>query len=219
MHHDDAQEIPIGIRVQVMTKKGPALPTMASDLDFLLMANSWQTHADTYKLAADELVKTATADPASVIRGDFILPIAFLYRHYLELMLKSLLHGGMSLGKVSPPNDVLEGHNLHKLWNETDKLLALMCTSADDAQIKAAQRLILEYHSVDKTSCAFRYPHKTDGTRFLRALPTSGRLPGQLRSLNVSGPRDDIASVHDFLDLIANTLNAEFDGYLEDNAL
>lgn len=193
------------------------MPVGTTPLDFVLLVNSWQLQAISYKTAADKLVEDVMAAASPVNRGDFLFPVGFLYRHYLELMLKNLVRGGASLGKISKPKDALEDHNLHKLWNNAKTLLDDICDPADQKVIKSTKRLVLQYHAVDSSSCAFRYPERNNGGQFLDSLPTSGNLVRQLRNLDLAGLRNDIHESHEFLDRICDLLNASFDDLIDVN--
>lgn len=175
-------------------------------------------HATFYKSAADKLVEVASADAAVAARGDFLFPAAFLYRHYLELMLKNLVGGGRAARKLTVNDRVLEEHNLHKLWNKAKELLDTFCSAEDEPAVRFAESVVLGYHTVDESSCNFRYPVQKDGKPPLEALPPSGRLADQLRGLNLSGLQSDIEKTHQLFDNASDWLNALFDGLIDDDA-
>ena len=73
-------------------KKGDVLVTNDGDATFLVRTSSgqeWETYVAAYKMAADMLVER-THDMTLSINW-LVFPIWYLYRHYFELRLKSLI--------------------------------------------------------------------------------------------------------------------------------
>lgn len=110
----------------------------------------WYFFLNGYKDAADFLVthaiKEGLGDPRKLL-----YPIMFLYRHYLELALKSLIREH----KTYPPI-----HELDKLWRICLSLIREKSPSAsNNDEINHTTRLIEEFCKVDSRSAlAFRYP-------------------------------------------------------------
>ena len=126
-----------------------------------------------FQRAADMIVDSAKSDVCN--SDDLFFPIAYLYRHHLELMLKELVRLGMRIGAIDAPvdlpapsssccghiakapKDALSEHNLHKLWNEVKKLIKAQWPDSKDGDLKSAESVILEFHKLDRTGQAFRY--------------------------------------------------------------
>ncbi|MGO8943323.1 MAG: hypothetical protein ACLQJ7_06580 [Syntrophobacteraceae bacterium] len=110
----------------------------------------WYFFLNGYKNAADFLVTHAIEEGAGDPRK-LLYPIMFLYRHYLELALKSLIREH----KTFPPI-----HELDKLWGICLSLLGEISPGAsDNDEIQHTTRLIEEFCKVDpKSALAFRYP-------------------------------------------------------------
>lgn len=84
-----------------------------------------------------------------------ILPVLFLFRHYIELELKGMiLHKGGTLKEID---------NTHGIVN----LLNLLEKKAKIPRIsELTKKFIKELHELDSTSQGFRYPYEKNGKRF-----------------------------------------------------
>src|SRR5687768_7210692 len=99
-----------------LPKKGDSLIAEAGDPKTLfadLLTGNWASYADGYKTAADKLVDMLEGNaPEDVL----ILPIIFMYRHYLELKLKYLIGALDVLSETQMPPAQFMTHNLPTLW-------------------------------------------------------------------------------------------------------
>src|SRR5947209_4225244 len=107
--------------------------------DKLFINNQWRQHLDiaesyqylgykragfmsystAYKLAADRLVQTLHINSSPDIYLDaLVLPIVFLYRHYVELTLKDLVSDGNEKFGNPPIDFTKYGHRIDQWWNE-----------------------------------------------------------------------------------------------------
>ncbi len=131
--------------------------------------NDWDLYCIGYWRAADALVDhlTQTRNP-SVLRPyaayweSQAYAILFLYRHYLELRLKELFLGcGGDLAAVN------RQHRLLKIWQAVRKQEEATIREAHPAEVIAdleiAERIIVEFDTLDKDSQAFRYPKDREG--------------------------------------------------------
>jgi hypothetical protein len=196
----------------------PTMPPNTSPFDFLQLVNSWPLQAKAYKACADKLVEVAAATPTLYSSGNYLLPVAFLYRHYLELMLKGLLWSGVQLEKIEVSRKILKEHYLGKIWTKSSALLADVLDTEDHASIDAAGILVREYDEIDESSAEFRYPRRKDGTLSLSSLPSSGTLVNQLKHLNLSGMKSNIEDVHKIFDRANEILDAIADGMFTPSA-
>ena len=141
--------------------------TLFSDL----IAGNWYFYAQGYKRAADILVDTTHGEPWD---DSLILPIVFLYRHFVELKLKDIILALDHLGGTTM--EKLGTHDLIPLWNYLkDHLNCIRHEIVDKEIIPALDKLIAELSNLDPDSFHFRYAHDK---KFLNAMP----LP---RSLNM----------------------------------
>ena len=130
---------------------------------------NWYPYVAGYKDAADKVIN-ATKDEYF---DSLVYPIMFLYRHYLEIMLKQLLwefrsfhliienyHGNMEYGTgYSEKDDPILKHDLIKIWKELRKLIEKAWSDEEDLSFLANVELrVREFHAIDQGSFAFRYP-------------------------------------------------------------
>lgn len=142
-----------------------------------------------FKRAGDLIV--AAAQTEGQYADDLLFPVAHLYRHHLELMLKELVHLGLGLGSLRGCEDILGDHNLHKLWNKAKQLIKEVCPDSPDDDLKAAEKMILEFHKLDPTSQAFRYARDRGGKPHLQDAP---------RSIDLENLKRNVDAVSNFLD-------------------
>ena len=106
-----------------------------------------------YKEAGDRLVQ-------SLLENDryldlVIFPTVFLYRQYLELRLKQLL---IESSRLLEKSFVLpKRHRLDALWYECKSLLKQIEPKVADQEVAALEACIVEFHTIDPISMAFRY--------------------------------------------------------------
>jgi hypothetical protein len=90
-----------------------------------------------------------------------IFPIAFLYRHHVELSLKDLVRVAHYL--VAGQKPAGGSHPLIPLWEELKKLLADLGELPPTADLEGLEAYINQLETVDKQSQAFRYPKSRKG--------------------------------------------------------
>ena len=128
----------------------------------------WNLYATAYKDGADALVeRTITARHQLDI---LVYPIAFLYRHYLELRLKQLISAGTELVQGKLPEKWPSGHNIDWLWGFCRKLLEEIFPEGEQADLDATEDCIRQFSAVDAGSMAFRYPEDKEGKPYLDKL-------------------------------------------------
>lgn len=121
----------------------------------------WYRYASAYKEAADRFVELLREDDDTYERNMFGPPMMFLYRHSIELHLKSLLLAAGQL--LDDPQTVPPEHYLWKLWVRVRKLILRVADSGEDEWVRRADQIIKEFDQLDPTSFAFRYPTARDG--------------------------------------------------------
>jgi hypothetical protein len=122
--------------------------------------------AEKYKEAADTLA--AAAVKGEVILDRAILPIAFLYRHVLELLIKDIIFTSRRIEEDG--NNYPRQHNLEKLWTEAMRLLKKHYGKETPKELDYMQHIIDEFHDHDPLSFSFRYPTDNEGK------PTQGNF-------------------------------------------
>ena len=128
--------------------------------------NSWGLYADGYKEAADVLCERVfeTGRHADL----FIYPIAFLYRHYLELRIKEIIIAGRALLDQTP--DFEHVHKLDVLWCSCRKILEEVWPGSPRNDLDAVEDCVRQFSQVDRESMSFRYPVTKDGNATLPNL-------------------------------------------------
>lgn len=135
------------------------------------MPENWSIFTGEYQeavnLIVDFMVKTRK-------RNFMVFPVIFLFRHYIELMLKEIIVNNWEYLGVSRPFP--KGHDIYRLWGicrkalqETDKLVDQgFARSKDYAEqtVKAYDALeadLNKFAEIDPDSEHFRYPVDTKG--------------------------------------------------------
>jgi hypothetical protein len=124
-------------------------------------AEHWYRYAITYKEAGDRLAELVDT---TYRRNMLVGPMMFLYRHAIELHLKSLLLDAGEL--LDDPQTVPQKHYLLKLWLKVRAML-LQIDSRESEWILRADNVIKQFDDLDPSSMSFRYPANGDGTPLL----------------------------------------------------
>ena len=131
----------------------------------------WESYLSSYKKVAHYLTQYSN----NLNIGDKIYPIAFLYRHYLEILLKEILFillACLYLGVVDKEEfdkksiDKRNVHNLLKIWNEIKKYWRELRGSdniLDEQDFRNFEINLQEFHELDPKAEAFRYPITRQG--------------------------------------------------------
>lgn len=142
-----------------------------------------------FQRAADMIVHAAQSDDRNP--DDLLFPVAYLYRHHLELMLKHLVRLGVRVGALDGCNNILGNHNLQKLWNKGKQLIMQVLPDSPDDHLSAVEHVILEFHKRDPTGQAFRYAHDSRGVPHLQGGP---------ETVNLGNLKVTVDAVSSFLD-------------------
>lgn len=120
-----------------------------------LLGDRWAVYATGYKDAADILVEHIMTKQ---YHQDFLVyPIMFMYRQYLELMVKNLIRRAWILLDEKESDD-LGGHDIKRYWELCQKLLNRVAPGDSVEALNHIGRLIREFCEYDPSSFAFRYP-------------------------------------------------------------
>jgi hypothetical protein len=126
----------------------------------------WTAHAEGYKKAADLLVEQTKQD---MVGQDYVIyPVGFLYRHSLELYLKSLIMVGQQLRGKNPRFP--KHHELWELWQEARAVLEDTWPNDPKADLDNVEVRIRQFVDVDPFSEAFRYPSARNGKESLSQM-------------------------------------------------
>jgi hypothetical protein len=126
-------------------------------------------YATGYKIAADAVVERVEAREASADTVGYA--VCFLYRHYVELMLKGLINVGAMLDNKKP--DYPKNHEIDALWRECRPLIERAYPEGEKADTDAVEQCINELASMDPSGQAFRFAEDKFGKR---ALPRVAQI-------------------------------------------
>lgn len=137
---------------------------------------SQHIYAEAYYHAARTLTRSLRRMRWGRLRRDAgIIPILFLWRHHLEISLKSIIVAISEYRDETCPS-IESCHNLVTLWSLAKEGLAELVL--DDPELSSVERAVESFAAVDPTSQAFRYPKLRGGRR---AAPGLGHVdPRQL---------------------------------------
>ncbi len=124
-------------------------------------------HATAFKEAAEVVLDKCEGDGDRPKNDIFIFPVMYLYRHGIELNLKSIINVGVGLEffEKDAVEEDLKLHNLAKLWNHARRLLLHRWSTSDPEPLKATEAVINELHQSDPNGQVFRYAADKDGKR------------------------------------------------------
>jgi hypothetical protein len=158
----------------------PNSPTWAA-LDWLAaplkISDSFLARA--FKEAGDKIIKDLARSNTREHGEKFFHPIAFLYRHSLELKMKEVVRLGIELELIpcdEKASAILKDHNLHQLWNLAKKAIKAFWPKGPEDEINNAEKIILAFHEIDSAGQALRYTKDNSGKSYLDNLPESVHL-------------------------------------------
>lgn len=120
--------------------------------------DQWYSFGTSYRLAADALAAAIEQRPGTA--NVLTLPLIYLYRHYIELRLKSLLLDAGEL--LDDPQQVPPAHYLVTLWHRVRSLLLKVDRSSEGPWLERADAVIHQFDALDDGSFSFRYPVDKD---------------------------------------------------------
>lgn len=138
-------------------------------------------YAEAFKEAGDKIIDELEREKSPKHPDMYFFPIAFLYRHCLELQIKSIMRLGIQLRLIRDNEElskILAGHNLHLLWGKAKAVIMKYWPNGDEKDIKAAECIILDFHSIDKTGQNLRYSKDKAGNETVKHMPGSVQLLG-----------------------------------------
>ena len=142
-------------------------------------------YASSYKESGDIIVASVEN---GVAPDSVSYAVLYLYRHYMELMLKGLIDVGNKLetGVGGFPKG---HHRLKDLWNQCRPLLEAAYPEGEKSETDAVEKCLIELHTMDPTGESFRFGEDKRGN------PTFSSGP----QLNLSNLRDVMKRIGGFL--------------------
>ncbi len=125
-------------------------------------AGDWENYAEGYRSAAFHLMDQLASEGGRTLGAAIRYPIVYLFRHSIEVYLKSIhREAAQLLDNLSNPDTV---HDLTKLWTELRPLVEEIWPDGDRKDLDNVGRLIAEISILDPASYSFRYPTAKNGT-------------------------------------------------------
>lgn len=108
-----------------------------------------------YKYSADLIVKNALESKDIGILDTCVYPVIFLYRQYIELMVK-YIYIEYSTKEVNSINDV--GHDIKEIWKRDKEIVLNRVNGFVEEVLDAIGDYIDQFHIKDQNSFNFRFP-------------------------------------------------------------
>lgn len=127
-----------------------------------------------FKIAADHIIEHLKTGQSFGHPDGLFMPIAYLYRHSLELQLKHLVRLGLAAFLVEDSAEIqrdLGRHDLLKLWCHGRAAIEKRWPDDDKIVINNTQALIRDFQMIDKSGQNLRY------TRDSQDRPTALKYP------------------------------------------
>ncbi|HUU17525.1 MAG TPA: hypothetical protein VMW72_10270 [Sedimentisphaerales bacterium] len=126
----------------------------------------WYVYIEGYKRAAKVLVEQVKKNRSDL--DVLVYPIVFLYRQYMELLLKSIISNGRKL--LDQSGEFPKHHRLDKLWVEARRILEEVYKGDPREELDEIQDYINQFCGKDPIGSAFRYPTNLEGKKSLPGL-------------------------------------------------
>lgn len=169
--------------------------------------HAYGVHADEsgvswhYLRCADMAIWAQENDPSLPHPDGLFMPIAYLYRHSIELALKSIIHTMYNARRLSElPVSVLGKHEIIPLWNIVRPVLIETWPNEDRAPVNNTQALLESLQQIDKSGQNLRYTHQKNGNK------TSDKYPKIIRLELLK------QAMHEVYNFITSCESAYYDG-------
>jgi hypothetical protein len=131
--------------------------------------------AQAFKEAGDNIITQLSRKGNRRHPDMLFMPIAYLYRHSLELQLKQIIRLGIDLEVVQDNEKLrraLSRHNLHSLWNYVKKAVdGVDPGSSSTKDFSTTESIIQRFHSIDMSGQRLRYSKNLSGGKPSTDLP------------------------------------------------
>lgn len=152
-------------------------------------------YANAFKKAGDKIISELERGESIEHADPMFIPVAYLYRHCLELKMKAVIKKGLKLNILPGDEEKIKasliGHNLHKIWNQFKLIVMAYWPGADTTDLNAAESIVLRFHAIDASGQSLRYAESTDGSNSAEKMP---------ESIELTALRDTFDGVFNLLD-------------------
>jgi hypothetical protein len=209
---------------------GTSAPPRKSDVLFG-SGGDWQTNAAVHTVlgatAYQDGYRNAALHLAEYVCGagrgqDFLVyPIVYLYRHHIELTLKSIIKAAAfvvdhTLTQIEQ-DTLVRSHDLAKLWNLARPMLSPACelggeSSLPQTDLEGIDSYIDQLHQHDPDGQRFRYWTIRGKGQKPATLPS---LPNYLIHINIRNFADGMEKLADYLEAFDNEIGDLIDAKIE----
>jgi hypothetical protein len=144
--------------------------------------------------AADRIIENRLSKPQSNSDDGLFMPVAYLYRHSIELNIKELIRFFISTGDLKESKnlrDLLQrSHSLSKLWSRIEQLLRGLANNEADSATDHVASFLSRLDACDPGGTSMRYSRSHNGSS------SSDLYPDRV---NLVMLRDSVRSVNNFL--------------------
>lgn len=140
-----------------------------SDYDDLLILNRFEKSEsdfliiEGYKASVFSALQRLRREKGNLAKDSQIYSILFMFRHYLELIMKHTIRNFKLANNEITDDEVgyVSGHSIKKFWEELKEYIDRIETeSTDSDDYQLFDNLISELNEIDRDSFNFRYPYK-----------------------------------------------------------
>ena len=119
-----------------------------------------------YRRSADLILNSLRTDVDVFHRDGLFMPVAYLYRHSMELALKRSVILGIKLGEINQSKDTdkcLGGHNLDSLWKVVCMIVNAFEHYKNNIANSQIKKVVSEYNKLDPSGQCLRYSNDKSG--------------------------------------------------------
>jgi hypothetical protein len=150
-----------------------------------------------YREAADILVERVLLTERG--QNTLIYPIGFLYRHYLELLLKNIIVNGREV--IENKQISTKGHKLDILWTKAKFIIHEIYEEPYFSDEEEMDKIIEDFMEADATSQAFRYRKDVKDKNCLENIDM----------IDIKKFAESIKKIGDFLDNVSAGIAEQLD--------
>lgn len=184
---EEIEQVMEKVKESLFVSKSYPDPEWYFNASLHIKPGDWHVYAEGYKTAADIAVQYIADN--DWYQNYLVYPIAFLYRHYLELRLKELII--LTSQYLDKYVEMPTGHKLMPLWEQVRPNIEEIWDDPETrGHLEAIEAKIQELYEVDRRSDAFRYPVDMKGDTTLE----------ELRHINLKHLKDVMQGISQFLD-------------------
>ena len=155
-----------------------------ASLDYYRAEEKLSIYAEGYKEAGD--IVTRWINDNRILRDALVYPIVFLYRQYIELVLKDII--GSVNKKETGEYEFPKHHKIMDLWKEANALLVTIKIETSSEDLLNVENILKQFDEHDSSSEAFRYPFYTDGSP----------IKINLRNINIRNLSEVVDALHSY---------------------